>query len=122
MSKKVLKKKTADVVGLVEAGFSSPAEGSMSGDSLSLDDYVIRNREASFMLKMKGDTMKESGICDGDMIIVERGATPRLRDIVVVRIDGSFALRYFDEIRSGNSESEAVLEAVVVAVVRKYRK
>ena len=47
------------VLGLVEAGFATPAEENLL-DTITLDDYLIGRREASFMLRVKGDSMKDA--------------------------------------------------------------
>ena len=60
------------MLGTVEAGFPSPAEEELS-DTLSLDELLIQNREATFLLKVSGDSMSGAGILPGDMVIVDRG-------------------------------------------------
>ena len=44
------------ILGTVEAGFPSPAEEELS-DTISLDEYLIKNKEATYMLKVSGDSM-----------------------------------------------------------------
>src|SRR5574341_319406 len=65
------------VLGTVEAGFPSPAEEELI-DTLSLDDLLIQNREATFLLKVSGDSMSGAGILPGDMVIVEDRKSTRL--------------------------------------------
>src|SRR3989344_6234946 len=62
------------LLGLVEAGFPSPAEEELL-DVMSFDEYLTPNKEASYILKVKGDSMMDAGIHPGDMVIVERRAT-----------------------------------------------
>ncbi|MDB5259660.1 MAG: polymerase subunit [Candidatus Taylorbacteria bacterium] len=130
------------LLGVVEAGFPSPSDGGIM-DTITLDDYVIKNREASFMLRVKGDSMIDAGIREGDMVIVERAKTPREGDIVIARVDGDFTMKYYRTrsvsgaaggkrqiyLEAANSkykpiipESELAIEAVVVAVVRTYHR
>lgn len=45
-------------------------------------------RSEAFMLRVDGESMKNAGICDGDIIVVEFGAEPKDGEIVVARIDG----------------------------------
>lgn len=120
------------VLGLVEAGFPSPAEEELS-DTISFDEYLVENKEASYILKVKGDSMKDAGINEGDMVIVERGAHYKDGDIVIADVDGQWTIKYF---RSRNGKvflepanenykpiypKEALtISAVVKAVVRKY--
>ena len=120
------------VLGMVEAGFPSPAEEELA-DNISLDDLLIQNREASFLLKVQGDSMSDAGILPGDMVIVERGKTPKSGDIVVAEVDGGWTMKYLK--KSGDTaslvpanpkyktikpKSSLNIAGVVIAVVRKY--
>ena len=81
------------VRGTVEAGFPSPAEEELV-DTLSLDELLIQNREASFLLKVTGDSMTGAGIMPGDMVIVDRGRTAKSGDIVIAEVDGQWTMKY----------------------------
>lgn len=120
------------MLGLVEAGFATPAEESLL-DTISLDDFLIKKHDASFMLKVKGDSMYDAGIRDGDMVIVERTTEPKVGEIVIAEIDGGWTMKY---LRSKNGkmylepankdfsniypEESLNIAAVVKAVIRKY--
>jgi SOS regulatory protein LexA len=122
------------LLGLVEAGFPTPSEESLH-ENISLDDWVIDKKEASFMLKVKGDSMQDAGILDGDMVIVERTSSPKIGQIVVAEVDGSYTMKYLKKDSSGrlylepaNSDFKSIypkadlqINAVVKAVVRKYK-
>ncbi|HEY4706077.1 MAG TPA: transcriptional repressor LexA [Thermodesulfobacteriota bacterium] len=121
------------VLGTVEAGFPSPAEEELI-DTLSLDDFLIKNREATFLLKVSGDSMKDAGILPGDMVIVERGGTPRNGDIVIAEVDGTWTMKYFSKKGEGvtliaanprykpiRPKAELKVAGVVTSVIRKYR-
>lgn len=120
------------VLGFVEAGFPTPAEEDIL-DTVSLDEWLIDDREATFMLKVKGDSMKDAGIYEGDMVIVERTNTAREGEIVIAELDGSWTMKYLARdknglyLRPGNTdypdlypEESLSIAAVVKAVVRKY--
>ncbi|MBU3668568.1 MAG: repressor LexA [Candidatus Taylorbacteria bacterium] len=126
------KQSSIKLLGLVEAGFPTPSEESLH-EQISLDDWVIQKKESSYMLKVKGDSMKDAGILDGDMVIVERTTTPKIGQIVVAEIDGSYTLKYLRKgssryfLEAANSKykpmyptEELQIIAVVKAVVRKY--
>src|SRR4030066_144105 len=55
----------------VLAGFPSPADDYIEG-CISLDDYLVRHKEATFFLKVAGDSMRGLGIFDGDLLVVDR--------------------------------------------------
>lgn len=122
------------VLGAVEAGFPTPAEEDIA-ESMSLDSYLIPNREATFMLRVSGESMIEAGIQPGDMVIVERRTDAKDGDIVVAFIDGGYTVKFlrkrngkvwldpankdFDPIVPAEGE-ELHIMAVVRAVIRKY--
>ena len=82
------------LLGLVEAGFPSPAE-EMELETLSLDDFLVGRKGASFMLTVKGDSMVNAGIREGDRVIAERGSHATDGDIVVAEMDGGWTMKYF---------------------------
>lgn len=121
------------LLGAVEAGFPSPAEEELR-DTLSLDDLLIQNREASFLLKVSGDSMSGAGIMPGDMVIVDRGRTARSGDIVIAEVDGEWTMKYLRKRGAVVSlipanpkykpilpKNELKIAGVVTAVVRKYK-
>jgi repressor LexA len=120
------------VLGSVEAGFPSPAEEELV-DTISLDDLLIQNRDASFLLRVSGDSMTGAGIMPGDMVIVDKGQTPKSGDIVIAQVDGEWTMKYLrkrgDEVmlvpanpkyQPIKPKTELKISGVVTAVVRKY--
>jgi len=121
------------VLGTVEAGFPSPAEEELA-DTLSLDDLLIQNPSATFMLKVSGDSMSGAGILPGDMVIIDKGQDPKSGDIVIAEVDGEWTMKYLRK-RGENvtllpanplykpirPKKELKIAGVVTAVVRKYR-
>ncbi len=120
------------LLGLVEAGFPSPAEEELL-DVMDFDEYLTPNKEASYILKVKGDSMIDAGIHPGDMVIVERKATYKVGQIVVAAVDGQYTLKYLRKdagkyfLEPANKKyprmypkEDLKIEAVVTAVVRKY--
>jgi repressor LexA len=120
------------ILGEVQAGFPSPAEEEMP-DTISLDDWLIKKKESTFMLKVSGWSMKEAGINPGDFVLLERGRTPKTGDIVVAEVDHEWTMKYFDKrggrviLRPANKafkaivpEEELNIAGVVVSVIRKY--
>jgi repressor LexA len=121
------------LLGTVEAGFPSPAEEELA-DNLSLNDLLIQNPEATFLLKVSGDSMSEAGIFPGDMVLVDKGAQAKNGDIVIAEVDGEWTMKYLKKqgenvvLMPANPKYQPIrpkkelkIAGVVTAVVRKYR-
>src|SRR5262249_61479478 len=78
----------------ISAGFPYPAEEELH-DTMSLDEYLISNKEATYLLKVAGDSMKDAGILPEDLLLVERGVTPRDGDIVIAQVDQDWTMKFF---------------------------
>lgn len=120
------------VLGIVEAGFPTPAEEDHS-DTISLDDFLIDHKDASYMLKVKGDSMIEAGICEGDYVIAERTTTAKIGQIIIAEVDGGFTMKYLQQDKNGYylqpanktlkpifPKQDLKITAIVKGVVRKY--
>jgi repressor LexA len=95
---------------------------------------LIKNKEATYILKVTGDSMNGAGILPGDMVLVERGLEPHDGDIVIAQIDHSWTMKYFRKqgrkvfLEAANKKykplypkEELKVAAVVIGVIRKYR-
>ncbi|MCB1071234.1 MAG: repressor LexA [Verrucomicrobia bacterium] len=122
------------LLGSVQAGFPSPAEEELA-DVMSLDEYLIRRPEATFMLSVTGDSMIDAGIHPGDIVLVERGREPKSGEIVVAQVDGEWTLKYYRKDRKGlrlepaNAKYQPIVPrqtltigGIVCGVVRKYER
>lgn len=96
-------------------GFATVAEDDIV-DVLTLDDYLIENRQATYLLEVEGDAMLDSCIQAGDLLVVERGRQPRPGDIVIVAAEDGWAMRHYPH----GIEPDTQVSAVVRGVVRKY--
>lgn len=72
----------------VALGFPSPAEDFLD-DGIDLNEALIRNPGATYLYRAEGWSMIHSGICDGDILIVDRSVTPLEGDVVVATWDGN---------------------------------
>jgi repressor LexA len=120
------------LLGAVQAGFPSPAEEELL-DTLSLDEFLIERPDATFMLRVTGDSMVDAGIQPGDMVLVEKGIAPKNNDIVVAQVDGEWTMKYFVRDRKGvrldaankryatiRPNQSLEIGGVVRTVIRKY--
>lgn len=78
-------------LGLVKAGFPTPAEEDYR--FLSLDDYLIDKPQASFLLKVTGDSLSGIGILPDDLVIIERKTEAGSGQIVLAFIDNQWTLK-----------------------------
>jgi len=76
----------------IQAGFPSPAQGAFA-DSVDLNHELINNPAATFCAKVIGDSMVDSGINEGDMLIIDRSIEAQDGDIAVCFIDGDFTVK-----------------------------
>ena len=118
----------------ISAGFPSPA-ADYAEDGLDLNEYLVRNKPASFMFTVKGDSMINAGIVEGDKVIVDRSLNARNQDIVVAVVNGEYTIKRLYK-NAGKVElhpdnpayqpilfkegSELEIWGVVVGVVRRY--
>lgn len=63
------------------------------GDVISIDQLLIRKPSRTVLVSVKGDSMKNAGIFDGDVAVVERGAEVKTGDFVVALVDNEFTLK-----------------------------
>lgn len=121
------------LLGLVEAGFPEVAEQTEL-DTLSLDQYLIPKKEKTYLLEVKGDSMIDAGIQEGDLVLAERvDNSAKPGDIVIAELDGGWTLKYFRKkgdkvyLEAANAkypdmypEESFHIPAIVRGVVRKY--
>lgn len=120
------------LLGLVAAG--SPIESIANPEPVSVPPDFVRAGE-NFVLKVRGESMIEDGIHDGDLVVVQSTAEAKDGDMVVAMVEGEVTLKRFyrmapDTVRlqPANSEMEPILVAaetviiqgVVVGLLRKY--
>ena len=75
-----------------QCGFPSPAE-SHAQQRIDLNQVLIHHPDATFFMRVRGESMKEAGINDGDHIIVDRSLEPRHGDIILAVIDNEFTVK-----------------------------
>lgn len=76
----------------VEAGFPSPADDYIEL-KLDLNKHLIQNPSATFYVRVRGHSMVNAGISDGDMLIVDRSLEPKDGDVAVCVLNGEFTVK-----------------------------
>lgn len=118
--------------GPIAAGFAAPVE-EQAEETITIENYLVRDKSSTFLLRVKGDSMIEAGIHEGDLVVVERGKEPRVGDIVVGILDGEFTLKRLVKengkfaLKAENSRyprlyarEELQTAGVVRGIIRKY--
>lgn len=60
---------------------------------LNLDTHLVRNPEASFLVRVRGDGLQEISLHDGDLLIMDRAVPPLAGSVALVADEGGFILR-----------------------------
>ena len=84
----------------VQAGLPNPAI-SDGYDLITIDDYLVRVPSKTSLVRVKGESMIDAGIRDGDLIVVEQQPNANVGDIVVAIVDNEFTVKYLDREKGG---------------------
>ena len=79
----------------VQAGLPNAVEDAHA-DALTIDDYLIERPSQTVLIRVKGDSMMDAGILEGDLVVVEKTASAKRGDVVVAIVDGQFTLKRLD--------------------------
>lgn len=122
---------TLPLAGIIAAG--EPIEAIERNETIAVPANLVVNQDNSYVLQVKGESMIEDGILDGDYIIVERNPSPRNGDIVVALLDNAYATlkRFFREhtrirLEPANAGMKPIyvkdplIQGVVRGVIRKF--
>ncbi len=119
------------LAGLITAG--QPIEAVENKEQIAVPADFVKDEAKSYVLKVKGDSMIEEGIYDGDYVIVEQNPSPRNGQVVVALIDNAFATlkKFYREanrirLQPANSAMKPIyaknvlVQGIVRAVIRKF--
>lgn len=120
------------LVGLIAAG--EPIEAIEEREMMAVPAHLVPDENA-FVLKVKGESMREDGILNGDYVIVERNFYPQNGDVVVALLDNQYATlkKYYREakrirLQPANSSMKPIyvmnpsIQGIVRAVIRKFER
>lgn len=123
------------VVGRVRAGVPQPASQEET-EVLTLDDYLIDQPDRTTLHRVRGDSMKDASILEGDLVAVEQNTPPRVGDIVLAVVDDELTVKtlaqdnqgqYFLEPANADyapirARTSLEVLGVVVSVMRRVRR
>ena len=78
--------------GGISAGFPSPAEDHMEV-TIDLNKELIKHPAATFYARVKGESMKDAGIDNGDLLVIDKSLKPADGKIAVCFLDGEFVIK-----------------------------
>jgi DNA polymerase V len=76
----------------VRAGFPSPAED-FQAKRIDVLERLVKHPQATYSMTVRGESMREAGIFDGDVLLVDRAIKPSHGQIVVAVVDGDFTCK-----------------------------
>lgn len=117
--------------GLITAG--QPIEAVQNNETFAVPAQLVKDSSNTYVLKVKGDSMIDEGIFDGDYVIVERNPSPRNGQVVVALLDNTYATlkKYYREanrirLQPANKTmqpiycKDCIIQGVVRAVIRQF--
>lgn len=76
----------------IQAGFPSPAQD-YAGETIDLNRDLIQHPASTFYGRVVGDSMREEGISEGDILVIDKSLEPEDGDLAVCCLDGDFTLK-----------------------------
>ncbi len=80
------------IIDEISAGFPSPAQD-FTESAVDLNKILIKNPSATFYGRVKGDSMQDLGIHNGDLLVIDKSLEPQNGKIAVCYIDGEFTMK-----------------------------
>lgn len=119
------------LAGLITAG--EPIEAVETKETITVPVDLVTDKANSYVLKVKGESMIEEGILDGDYVIVERNPSPQSGDVVVALLNNAYATlkKFYREanrirLQPANSTMKPIyvkdplIQGVVRGIIRKF--
>ena len=80
-------------------GFGAAADDYMER-GIDLNEELIRNKPATFFMRVGSDTMQESGIYKGDVVIVDRSLKASTGKVIIAILNGDMLIRRFEKVNN----------------------
>ncbi len=85
----------------VAAGFPSPATDYLE-ERIDLTRELIRNPTSTFLARVRGESMRDAGLGNGDLVLIDRSLRPRSGSLVLAWVDGGFTVKHL-HLREGRA-------------------
>jgi DNA polymerase V len=76
----------------IQAGFPSPADDWQEG-KIDLNQFLVKHPAATYLLKVSGSSMRNAGITEGDILLVDCSLEAKHRDIVIASLEGEMTVK-----------------------------
>ena len=119
------------ILSRISAGFPSPAED-YAESSIDLNEELISNKQATFFVRVVGNSMKDANIKEGDVLIVDKSKDPVNNNIVIAVLEGEFTVKRLkikgekiflqpenEEFEPIEVKSELIIWGVVTYIIHK---
>lgn len=111
----------------IRFGIGRQSDYGSVNNRISLDSYLVNDKNATFFFKNQSDNYKSLGVFKGDIVVIDRSLSPCENDVVLVFSDGSYKLmnyhkKIWQEKRLIGNDNESLLWGVMSASVRTFRK
>lgn len=77
----------------VRAGLPQAIDGQAAAELVTIENYLIESPSSTVLIRVRGDSMKDAGIHDGDLAVVDRALAPSAGAFVIALVDGDFTLK-----------------------------
>lgn len=88
-----------DIPSAKATGFGAASDDYMER-GIDLNEQLVKNKPATFFMRVKSDSMKDAGIFNGDVVIVDRSVKPVTGKVVIAVLDGDMLIRRFEKIKN----------------------
>jgi DNA polymerase V len=88
--------KQLDIPNADATGFGSPTDDYMDR-GIDLNEQLIKNKPATFFMRVQGSSMVNAHIHDGDIVIVDRSVQPQTGKIIIAVLDGEMLIRRYEK-------------------------
>lgn len=80
------------LVSLLQAGFPSPGED-LEGSPLDTNELLVRNPSATFFMRVSGQSMRDAGVFEDDIVVIDKSIEAKNGDTVVAVVNGNYTLK-----------------------------
>lgn len=118
----------------IRAGMPHPVADPQQ-ESIAIDQYLVEHPSRTVLVTVKGDSMVDAGIHEGDIAVVEKRSAANIGDIVIAIVDNEFTLKYLERekgnfiLRPANPaypvirpKGQLEIFGVLKGLIRKYSK